>query len=226
MSEKRPRINNPTNVININNSKKFRAAGLFFTNDKVFLAGFQRKKRRNGTKIEFISGLGGAAEGVETDEQAAVRETVEELYEFCRITGNRLNCDSIEKIKLDDKMLQEIEENINLSIKIETIGKEYLYSFFKCSFDDLRILIRIVNKYMSRRNKNIISLTYPEKLPENIEELLLLREDYCGKHPDIKQEVISLAMMPLTKVTKDLIRYDIIGNLNKIMNNISININD
>lgn len=232
ISIKRRRINNPANVININNEpKKYKAAGLFFTNDIVFLAGFQRKKKKNGTTIEFISGLGGTAEGIETSAETAVRETVEELYEFCTLKGNRsnkMNCNSLEKIKLDFEMLKEIEEKIHLESKEEiiTVGKTYTYSFYKCSFNDLLTLMKIVNDHMKKKNKSIISLTYPEKLPETIDELLLQRKDYCGKHDKIIQEVISLALMPVTRVTKDLIRYDIAGNLDKIINKINVNINN
>jgi hypothetical protein len=50
-------------------------AGIFFTNGSIFLAGV---KRETG----LIIGIGGKKEGSELPYQTAVRETLEELFEF------------------------------------------------------------------------------------------------------------------------------------------------
>ena len=68
-----------TRLVNINaeNVENFRAAGSVFTDSKIILAGYQPRKKK-----PFISGIGGKREEGESYMDTAIRETVEELFEF------------------------------------------------------------------------------------------------------------------------------------------------
>lgn len=230
-SHKRKRPNNSNT-----NTTNFRSAGIVFTNGKVVLAGYQRKIR-NGREIStFISGIGGATEEGETPLQTAIRETVEEIYDFyskrnknnvnININNNnnnsQIDCNLLRKIELDRNMLEEIEETLEYEMTEKSSGNGWEYTFFVCRFDQLEKIMDIVNSYMINRNgrvkRGIISLAYPNGLPETIEDLLLEREDSCEI-----QEVISLCLLPVTKISRnrDIIKYDIKSDITKIMNSIA-----
>jgi len=53
------------------------AAGIFFTNNKLVLAGYQPNKQ-----VPFIGGIGGKKQDTELYHQTAIRETLEELFDI------------------------------------------------------------------------------------------------------------------------------------------------
>jgi len=199
-------------------SKKKVSAGMLFTNDKVILAGYQRKWW-DKKETKFLSGFGGSQEGNESYLRTAIRETLEELYEFFIIPKNnrnnknkiKINCDNLQKASIPENILQEIEQNIPYSLEDKTEGKSFEYVFFKYNFDDLTKILNIVHKHLNS-SRTITSLVYPEKLPLTIEELIFEREDKC-----LTPEVISICLLPVDEMgTKNIIKSDIRGDIDKL----------
>ena len=63
-------------------SKPYKAAGCFFTDGRLFLAGYQPHKSR-----PRISGIGGGRNPGESVVRTALRETLEELFDLKTVTG-------------------------------------------------------------------------------------------------------------------------------------------
>lgn len=93
-------------------------AGILFTNNKVFLAGY---KSFTGQ----ITGIGGKQKIGETVFQTAIRETLEELL----------------GVIPDD--ISAFEEMLNSKRKIENSG----FTQFVCTFDELEMLLTISGSY-------------------------------------------------------------------------------
>ena len=93
------------------------SAGILFTNEKVFLAGYKSFKGH-------ITGIGGKAHEGETIFGTAIRETIEELLGVTEI--------SLYFVNLFEKTLHPFK-------KIENAG----YTHFVCDFDDLGTLLQI-----------------------------------------------------------------------------------
>lgn len=68
---------NPTTPVN---STSYSAAGCFFTDGRLFLAGYQPNKKR-----PCISGIGGSKKKGELPQQTALRETLEELFHVKKV---------------------------------------------------------------------------------------------------------------------------------------------
>lgn len=175
-------VSNDTLRLNTKKRNKkilYHGAGTIFTNNKVVICGYQRKY--SGNKKNFISGFGGSREGNEDYLQTAIRETIEEIYDF---ENNSL------PTKMIDEILQEIKPTHIERIVENKKGKEYIYIFLKYNLNDLQIILEIVQHYMNNSNNN--SLAYDE-LPMSLEELLFLRKDSGG-------EIISICVLPVDQL--------------------------
>lgn len=158
-------------------------AGILFTNDKLVLAGYSQHKKQ-------ITGIGGKQKDNELPYQTAIRETLEELFEF---------------VEIPEDLINEISASIVL---VNIIGSKS-YSVFILSFFDLQNIIDIVNKY-----SNLESNVY-RKIPKNISDLLLNRQSY--KDAELKHLVlipvceyieIEKYFMNDIKVFKNMISYN------------------
>jgi len=177
------------------------SAGMIFTNDRVILAGYQRKWRPN--EVRFISGFGGSMENGEHPLQAAIRETIEEIYEFVQITKNNKNriknCNFklTDKIKIPIDLVEIVNSAIRPSMEQESSGKGWSYTFYKYDIQDLITLMRIVYDYYNER-ADVLSIVYTERLPLTIDELIFNREDKCDF-----PEILSICILPVDNVRPD-----------------------
>lgn len=93
-------------------------AGILFTNEKVFLAGYKSFKGH-------ITGIGGKPHESETLFQTAIRETLEELLGIKEISLFFMNL---------------FEKTLHPFKTIENSG----YTHFLCDFDDLETFLKII----------------------------------------------------------------------------------
>jgi hypothetical protein len=107
--------------IYLTHEEAFRSAGCVFTDGKLILAGYQPRKKR-----PFISGIGGKKEEGETYRLTALRETLEELFEFTAIPEN-----------LFDELM---------TITPDKIIQNGTYISVIYSFEDLHSFLRIISK--------------------------------------------------------------------------------
>jgi hypothetical protein len=123
-------------------------AGILFTDGKFVLAGYSQHK-------SAITGIGGKAKNSETPTQTALRETLEELFEFEEIpeTLTRL----LNGVLVFDKMLTRSG-----------------YSVFVMTFDDLNLIFRTM-MFVSNLNSKVYDV-----VPRNLNQLLMDRK----VHPD------------------------------------------
>jgi hypothetical protein len=117
-------------------------SGILFTDGNLVLAGYTSKKQK-------ITGIGGKSENNEIRWQTAIRETIEELYEFTNLNWEILN-------------------SVSEKLSFDTAISNGSYTTFVMSFQDLETIIKEVFKY------SLTSKVYPV-LPKNIMELLFLR---------------------------------------------------
>lgn len=121
----------------------YKAAGTVFTDGKLMLAAFQPHK-----KIPVISGIGGKREEGERAIYTAVRETLEELFEFKDISA-------------------ELIEKIIKTIPPKKIIRNGSYVFAVYNFKDLISILKLV-----KRNKSPLY----KKMPTTLDDLLFNRE--------------------------------------------------
>ena len=156
-------------------------AGILFTNGSLVLSGYSEHKSK-------LTGIGGKSINNELPYETAMRETIEELFEFDIIPS---------------ELLTELNSNIIFSNLIATKN----YSMFILSFNDLKVILKIINKY-----KDTLTSKVYEVIPSNIEELLFLRK------ADNRSEIKHLCLLPMeisntqsldidTFFLKDIIRY-------------------
>jgi hypothetical protein len=138
----------------------YKGAGILFTDKINVLAGFQPNKR-----IPKITGIGGTRNGSEPLLDCALRECIEELYDINVIPA-----------KLFLKLKELFHE------KQFFITGWYINYVF--SFEDLRLILKIVKRY------KLLSPVY-DILPTTIEELLLKR-----KHSSTA-EIQSIVFLPI-----------------------------
>ena len=124
------------------------AAGIFFTNNKLVLAGYQPNK-----KVPFIGGIGGKKQNTELYHQTAIRETLEELFDIKP---------SIELINTINTTI--LPQNVLITKNPEN------YSILIFSFRNLEQMLQILLEL------NIISPLY-DIFPKNISELIFNRKD-------------------------------------------------
>ena len=152
---------------NVKNADKYKAAGSVFTDGKIILAGYQPLKRQ-----PFISGIGGKKEKGETYMQTAMRETLEELFEFKTIPSKL-----IEELKVS-VIPQKVLQNGNYIIVLYT-------------FKDLADMLKIINKY------KLQTLLY-DAFPMNLMERIFNRK----LQVEFKPEISHLALLPLIEHAK------------------------
>ena len=138
-----PQIQKPPLRPTENPLKQHTAAGCFFTDDSLFLAGYQPNKKK-----PEISGLGGKKKRGETPRQTAVRETLEELFDFHIIPKH---------------ILQAVN-----AIEPRKLVWNGSYAIFVYSFKNLETILKTV------KDSNIESSVY-ENIPLTIIDLLLKR---------------------------------------------------
>ena len=118
-------------------------AGIFFTDGKIFLCGYSQHKHK-------ITGIGGKKQNNELPYETALRETLEEIFEFDNIPFELLN-------------------ELNASLTFNNIIGSKKYTNFIMSLHDLELILNIVNKY------HLKSRVY-KTLPKNLGELIYQRE--------------------------------------------------
>lgn len=106
----------------LTNEDKYKGAGCVFTDGKLILAGYQPRKKR-----PFISGIGGKKEEDETYRRNALRETLEELFEFTSIP---------------EKLFEEL-----MTITPDKIIQNGTYIIVVYTFEDLVTMLQITSKY-------------------------------------------------------------------------------
>jgi len=104
----------------IGESKGYKAAGCFFTDGRLFLAGYQPHKSR-----PRISGIGGGRKPGESVVRTALRETLEELFDLKTVTGF---------------MVTEILGAIHTDRIVESGS----YHMVILTFNDLEIIMRVL----------------------------------------------------------------------------------
>jgi hypothetical protein len=117
-------------------------SGILFTDGNLVLGGYSSKKQK-------ITGIGGKSEKNEIRWQTAIRETIEELYEFTDLNWDLLN-------------------SLSRKLSFDTVVSSGSYTTFIMSFEDLEVIIKEVF------NWSLISKVYPV-LPKNIMELIFSR---------------------------------------------------
>jgi len=118
-------------------------AGIFFTDGNMFLCGYSQYKHK-------ITGIGGKQQNNELPYETALRETIEELFEFNTIT-------------------MELIVELNKKLRFDNIIAYKSYRTFIMSFDDLQIILDVVSKF------NLESKVY-KTLPTNFNDLIYQRE--------------------------------------------------
>jgi hypothetical protein len=118
-----------------------KGAGVIFTNGTHILAGYQPNKKK-----PFISGIGGRIMNAETNNQAAIREMIEELFDIY-------------------KPPPQLIDNINRKIpeKHSIINGDYAIIVY--TFEDLDKILKITEDFVKK------SPIY-KKFPENLNDLL------------------------------------------------------
>ena len=149
-------------------SKKYISAGVIFTNRKILLAGYQPRK-----KNPCISGIGGKKKDGETYIITALREMLEELFEFNEIPK---------------KLIKEIKSLIIPQKILENSG----YIIVVYDFQDLEIILKIIKIYK-------LQSTLYDKFPKNLMELIFNRKI----NSDSKCEISHLSLLPLIKHNKN-----------------------
>jgi hypothetical protein len=121
--------------------QEYKAAGAFFTNSKLYLAGYQPHKC-----TPFISGIGGSKEAGETPTDTAIREAVEEIFDLIEIPNGMLDV-------------------IKLGINPGKIINNMSYVILVYSFEDLEYIIDVLNRYeVKSRSYDLIPISINELL--------------------------------------------------------------
>jgi hypothetical protein len=93
-------------------------SGILFTDGNLVLGGYSSKKQK-------ITGIGGKSEKNEICWQTAIRETIEELYEFTGLNWDLLN-------------------SLSRKLSFDTVVSSGSYTTFIMSFEDLEVIIKEV----------------------------------------------------------------------------------
>lgn len=104
----------------------FKAAGVVFTDGRLILAGYQPLKKK-----PFISGLGGSKEPGESYKDTALREMVEELFEFKTVPP-------------------ELIAELKAKCQPSRILHSATYVRLVYTFEDLESILKIINSYTPR----------------------------------------------------------------------------
>ncbi len=165
-------------------------AGIIFTSKNHVLGCVTRKRRNRFSRETFYtSGFGGGGIKGETPIITAIRETIEEIYEFVEIPKNPIiykNSKKFIQLKKKFKIPRNLINYIAEQIKPVFLSYEYKYYLYMCNYGNLIKLMRIIHKYILK-NKNIISTIYGNKLPKTIYELLTFqRYDFYKSNEIVK----------------------------------------
>ena len=140
----------------------YKAAGIVFTNGSHVLGGYQPFKKK-----PFVSGIGGMRREGETYLDTAIRETLEELFEF-----------------------EEIPDSLNKHLVSTLSSKKIIltqsYVSVICSFVDLQDLLNTLNWF------DLHSNVYTD-MPNNLTELLFNRKTSKEK----PHEISHLCLLPI-----------------------------
>ncbi len=179
----------------------FKYAGIIFVQGNQVLGALQRKWIKVGSswnEERFISGFGGAAEPGETSLRAAIRETLEEIYEFITIPHHGFNINSypsneIYKRRKETKIPEDLLQYLENIIQFKPPYIRGNYHLYQLNYFDLNIILNSVYEYLKTYNPLIISIAYRDKIPKDIDSLLISqREDL---HSNI--EVLQIINLPI-----------------------------
>jgi hypothetical protein len=170
-----------------NRNSDFKYAGIIFIQGNQVLAGLQRKWKRNGKEERFISGFGGGKNPEETSLRTAIRETLEELYEFIEIQEPNFNIDSypatnVRSLKQNTVIPEELLYRIQTEIHFAGPFVNGSYHLYKSNYKNLVRIFSIVNEYLAKKSSQgppyIVSIAYRKNLPKKINDLILFpRQD-------------------------------------------------
>lgn len=165
-------------------------AGIIFTSKNDVLGCVTRKRKKKFSKETFYtSGFGGGGIKGETPIITAIRETIEEIYEFIEIPKNidfYKNSKKFIQLKKKFKIPSDLINYIASQIKPIFLSYEDNYYLYMCNYGNLIKLMHIINKYILK-NKNIISTIYGNKLPKTIYQLLSFhRYDFYKSNEIVK----------------------------------------
>jgi len=165
-------------------------AGIIFTSKNHVLGCVTRKRKNRFSRETFYtSGFGGGSIKGETPIITAIRETIEEIYEFIEIPKNPIiykNSKKFIQLKKKFKIPSDLINYIAIQIKLIFISYEDNYYLYMCNYGNLIKMMRIINTYFSSK-KNIISTIYGNKLPKTIYQLLTLqRYDFYKTNEIVK----------------------------------------
>lgn len=99
------------------------SAGCFFTDGRLYLAGYQPMKKK-----PCISGIGGHMEEGETELQTAIRELIEELFEI-------------------NPVPKSVQKDIEIYVAPQKIVRNLSYTIFQYSFNDLETILKLMKQY-------------------------------------------------------------------------------
>jgi hypothetical protein len=156
---------------NFLDNESYKAAGTVFTDGRVFLAGHQPHKR-----IPMISGIGGKREDGEKPMYTAVRETLEELFEFKNIPK---------------AFIEEVIECVHP----KRILKNGSYILIEYNFDDLVEILHLVKR-------GRMSSPLYKKIPDSLINLILTR--IVDNNSEITHLAL-LPLVPQLKIDKNVI---------------------
>jgi RNAse (barnase) inhibitor barstar len=159
----------------------YKYAGIIFMHGNQVLACLQRKWQKIGSdwiENRFISGFGGAKnEGETSSLRTAIRETLEEIYEFIEVPTLDFNIEKYESGKvyyikkytiIPENLLDTIQRNISFIGPFEDDD----YHLYKLNYNDLKTILSIVNEYLVTNLPLLVSIAYRKNLPENINDLI------------------------------------------------------
>jgi len=141
-----------------------RAAGCLFSDGKLALSGYHPKNK-------FIDGIGGKCLDGESAHRTAIRETMEELFEFKKYPAYL------------------VEELMNL-LPARKCMRTGFYTNFMYSFHDLELML------MHLKCRMMESPLYDE-FPETLQDLLLKRNIY---HRSEITHLLLLPALPLIRI--------------------------
>jgi hypothetical protein len=140
------------------NPATYTSAGVFFTNDTLFLGGYQTINEDT-----FISGIGGTKEDGETYMDTALREMIEEIFDTVDVPKDLIN-------------------TLKHRFPPRIIFQQYTYIIATYSFKDLEKMLKVISKFgLKSRLYDTIPTTlyelvlfrYPTKDSEITQFLLL-----------------------------------------------------
>jgi hypothetical protein len=174
----------------------YKYAGIIFMGDNQVLACLQRKwKYIRNVWIEeiFISGFGGAKNKGETSSlRTAIRETLEEIYEFIKVRNLEFNIEDYNKTKVYDIkkntiIPEDLLDYIQMNIPFVGPFTDRGYHLYKLNYNDLKTILSIVNEYLVTNLPLLVSIAYRKNLPENINDLISFPRQDLHKNIEILQ---------------------------------------